>query len=159
MKILSVFLSVLLMLGLCSCQQRSAPAAAIEELTPQQELSLSPLTESSIGQALLGCVKEVNSVTIIDKANGEVVYESFDDVLSQSMYDAVNIIAEPVEVMQSVVADYSVAFSTKLGFEKSYEIWLKISAEGPILVSAEGSVWSLPQTESDWLRSRLNGLA
>ncbi len=158
MKALSVFLSLLLVMGLCSCQQRSAPVAAMKEPSSQQELDLAPVTESSLGQALLGCVKEVNTVTITSTNSGEVVYQSADDVLSQSMYDAINIIAEPLEVMETVLADYSVDFSTKLGFDKNYELWLKLSENGPITVGEEGTFWTLPQSESDWLRSRLQGL-
>lgn len=159
MKVFAVLLSCLLTLGLCSCQQRSAPVAAMETTSPEQEINLDPLIKSSAGQALLGCVKEVISVTVSDKASGEVVYESSDDVLSQSMYDALNIVSEPIEVMQAVVADYDIHFSTKLGFEKNYEIWLELSAEGPVIVQSEGFIWSLPETESDWIRSRLKGLA
>lgn len=159
MKALSVFLSLLLMLGLCSCQQRSAPTAAMDQPTSQQELDLSSLTESSVGQALLGCVKEVNSVTITDQSTGEVVYQSADDVLSQSMYDALQIVQESLEAMDTVVADYAVDFSTKLGFAKQYQLWMSLNNDALVTVGAESAYWTLPQTESDWLRSRLKGLA
>ena len=158
MKSIALLLTLLV---LSACTSRSTPvSAAMAEVEPigEQEvisMDLSPLSESNIGQALLGCVKEVVSVTITDENSGEVVYESVDDFLSQSFYDAIQLAEENLESMDAVVHDYLVEFDTALGIQKSYQIWLGES----IIVQNENKIWTLPQSESDWLHSRLDGLA
>ena len=64
---------------------------------------------------------------------------------------------ESCEAMDSVVHDYEVTFHTTLEFEKTYRLWTR--AHEAILVQCEDEIWFLPQTESDWIRSRLTGLA
>ena len=159
MKRLALIVAFLFLAG---CTSRTAPVSVDikQEIPAEQqaaEWNLSPLSESSIGQALLSCVREVNSVVITEVSSGEVAYESADDVLSQSFYDAVQIVAESCETIDSVVHDYEVTFHTTLEIEKTYRLWTR--AHEAILVQCEDEIWFLPQTESDWIRSRLTGLA
>ena len=161
MKGIALFL-VLLLLNACTARSAPASAAMQTENTsiPAENavsVDLSPLSESSIGQALLGCVRQVESVTITSYSSGEVAYESTDDVLSQSFYDALQIVDEMQESINAVVHDYEAEFHTTLGIQKTYWLWTK--SDDAVLVQCEDEIWTLPQTESDWIRSRLTGLA
>ncbi len=162
MKGIAVILMLLLVFS--GCTTRTVPTSAImqteTESVPAENtvsVDLSPLSESSIGQALLGCVREVESVTIINRNSGEVAYESTDDVLSQSFYDAVQIVDEMQECIETVLHDYEAEFHTALGIQKTYLLWTQ--SRNAVIVQCEDEIWTLPQTESDWIRSRLTGLA
>ena len=156
-----------LLLSFCACTQRSAaPTMAVQPTTKeptrdmtevseklQPQVDLSPLTESSLGQALVASVREVESVVITSTANGEVVYESTDDVLSQGFYDALQIINEEYETLDIRPIDYEVDFTTALGITKHYGLWINF------IVQCDGDLWDLPIGESNWLRAKIGGLA
>ncbi|MBQ8598788.1 MAG: hypothetical protein IJ411_01545 [Oscillospiraceae bacterium] len=123
------------------------------------ETDLAPLTENSLGHALLGCIKEVESVTVTSTESGEVLYESTDDVLSQGFYDAMQIINEEFETLDIRPIDYEVEFTTRLGINKSYGIWVNFTKDNNVIVQSEDGLWDIPIAESNWIRARLIGLA
>ncbi len=162
-----------LLLSFCACTQRSAaPTMAVQPTTKeptrdmtevseklQPQVDLSPLTESSLGQALVASVREVESVVITSTANGEVVYESTDDVLSQGFYDALQIINEEYETLDIRPIDYEVDFTTALGITKHYGLWINFTKDNNVIVQCDGDLWDLPIGESNWLRAKIGGLA
>ena len=162
-----------LLLCFCACTQRSAaPTMAVQPTTKeptrdmtevseklQPQVDLSPLTESSLGQALVASVREVESVVITSTANGEVVYESTDDVLSQGFYDALQIINEEYETLDIRPIDYEVDFTTALGITKHYGLWINFTKDNNVIVQCDGDLWDLPIGESNWLRAKIGGLA
>ncbi len=163
------------LLVLSGCSKRSLPASAAfsvqpasEEAVPEAgsstaggnipEADLTPLTQSSLGQALRSCIREVNSVTVTDAARGELIYQSEDAVLSQSFYDALQIVHEEFDTLDIRPYDFDVRFSTMLGVEKSYGIWVNFTLDNHVIVQGEGGLWDVPLTESNWIRARLSGL-
>lgn len=174
MKVQTMVLLLCLFLVLCGCSQRSVPAAAASnepsvaktEETSQKstetllmpEADLSPLTENSLGHALLGCIKEVETVTVIGTESGEVFYESTDDVLSQGFYDALQIINEEFETLDIRPIDYEVEFTTRLGINQSYGIWVNFTNDNHVIVQGDDRIWNIPMAESNWIRARLTGL-
>ena len=162
-----------LLLSFCACTQRSAvPTMAVQPTTKeptrdmtevseklQPQVDLSPLTESSLGQALVASVREVESVVITSTENGEVVYESTDDVLSQGFYDTLQIINEEYETLDIRPIDYEVDFTTALGIKKHYGLWINFTKDNNVIVQCDGDLWDLPIGESNWLRAKIGGLA
>lgn len=180
MKVQSILMAFGFVLIFSACSQRSVPAAAVSkefvseqsnvakvEKTHQKtaegllttETNLSPLTENSLGHALLGCIKEVESVTVTSTKSGEVLYESTDDVLSQGFYDAMQIINEEFETLDIRPIDYEVEFTTMLGINKSYGIWVNFTKDNNVIVQSGDALWDIPIVESNWIRTRLTGLA
>ncbi len=165
MKGICLLLCGLLLLGSSGCTKRSVATSAVlsEELpAPSKEqvtasVDLHPLTRITVGQALLSHVKEVSSVTITEQESGEVVYESTDELLSQSFFDALQIRREQLELPEES-ADYVVHFTSPLGVEQSCGLYLNLKKQEPVIVQWEDECWDLPEDESNWLRSRLNGL-
>ncbi len=160
MKGICLLLCGLLLLGSSGCTARTVPTST-EVSLPQEEITatvdLQPLTRITVGQALLSHVKEVSSVTITEQESGEVVYESTDELLSQSFFDALQIRREQLELPEES-ADYVVHFTSPLGVEQSCGLYLNLKKQEPVIVQWEDECWDLPEDESNWLRSRLNGL-
>ena len=173
MKRTAFSLILCLLLSFCACTQRSAaPTMVVQPTTKeptrdmtevseklQPQVDLSPLTESSLGQALVASVREVESVVITSTANGEVVYESTDDVLSQGFYDALQILNEEYETLEIRPIDYEVDFTTALGITKHYGLWINFTKDNNVIVQYDGDLWDLPIGESNWLRAKIGGLA
>ena len=160
-KLLALLLCLLFLLS--SCTQRSVPARAmpteISEISEEIQVDLSPFTETSLGQAIVGVVTDVETVVITKADSGEVVYQSADDVLSQGFYDALQMIDEEHDVLDIGSIDYEVKFSTTLGISKQYGLWLKVNQEDPVIVQCNERIWTLTVNESSWIRDRIGGLA
>ena len=149
---------------LCACDERTVPASTVTATMEQQmqteiEMDLSPLTKNSLGEALLSSIEEVKCVTVTDSESGELVYESKDDMLSQSFYDALQIVHEETEKVEEKLYNYNISFAMQLGFEKSYQMKVEPQQNGHVTVQKGEKTWLLPETESDWIRARLSGLA
>lgn len=158
-----VVLSCLLLFS--SCTQRSIPTRALQTSEPVDEhamtvsTDLTPLTESSLGQAVVGVMREVETVVITKISSEEVVYESTDDVLSQGIYDAIQLVEEELEVMDLQQNNYEVSFTTSLGMDKKYSLWINFSQEDHVIAQYNDMMWSLPLNESNWIRAKISGLA
>ena len=183
MKAIRLIACTLTLLSLAACSSRSAPvSAAVGTETSAEEsavlestavaeentkstsgetlqVDLSPLSKSALGQALSSCIKEVTCVTITDTGSGEVVYESTDEVLSQSIFDAMQIVNEEFDSLDIRPYDFQVDFDTQLGIQKSYGIWVNFIIDNNVIVQSDNGLWDVPITESNWLRARLTGLA
>ncbi len=169
MKGICLLLCGLLLISGSGCTERTAPVStqasvessneqtAVPETTIDALVDVSPLTQLSVGRALLSHVKEVSSVTVTQQKSGEVVYVSTDELLSQSFFDALRIRNEQLELPEES-ADYVVHFVSQMGIEQSCGLYLSLMNPDPVVVQWEDECWSLPQDESNWIRSRISGL-
>ncbi len=176
MKATAIILLICLLLSLCACTQRSAPtmasiqpetqtiSASVQEAEKDESMvnskvDLSPLTESSLGQALVASIREVESVVVTGTGDGEVVYESADDVLAQGFYDALQVVNESFETLDIRPIDYEIDFTTALGITKHYGLWINFSIDNNVIVQCDDALWDLPISESNWIRAKIGGLA
>ena len=164
----NVVLLFLIILTLTSCTQRSAAVVNTiqedTELTTEiaelnvSDIDLQPLTQSSLGQGLVGSIQRVETVKIVNTANGEVVYQSNDDVLSQGFYDALQVRNESLELTNTGPFDYEVSFTTSLGMIKEYSACINFSSDDHVIVQYNEEWWGLSISESNWLRAKIGGL-
>ncbi len=169
MKAICLLFCAICLLGSTGCTERTISAAVLPDTETKEEIAapdiqreaqidLSPFTEISVGQAIVSHVKEVSSVIVTDTKDGEVVYESTDELLSQSFYDALQIVNEEFDTLDIRPIDFEVHFVTNLGLEKTYGLWINFQKDNHAIVQWEDRYWDLPLDESNWLRSRIQGL-
>ena len=168
MKKINSILIFLMIFTLCSCSSRSIEtisvqennlSTAVSEENSAEDIDLSVLSENTLGQNLLSVMREVCKITVNSTNSGELVYESEDIALSQSFYDALQIVNEEYESLDIRPYDFEVVFDTALGKQKSYGIWVNFEKNNNVIVQHDGKFWDIPISDSNFIRTRLAGLA
>lgn len=101
----------------------------------------------------------VVAVTVVSTANKENTWQTQDDVLAQSVYDALQIKNEEYETLDIRPYDFDITFTTADEEKISWGIWINFKKDNNVIVQdSAGSLWDIPVCDSNRLRIVLTDL-
>ena len=99
------------------------------------------------------------AVTVVSTANKENTWQTQDDVLAQSVYDALQIKNEEYETLDIRPYDFDITFTTADEEKISWGIWINFKKDNNVIVQdSAGSLWDIPVCDSNRLRIVLTDL-
>lgn len=139
----------------CGNWERQQPIFQ-EETPPSQDTQPVFLPQEEKEEEELPCVV---AVTVASTANKENTWQTQDDVLAQSVYDALQIKNEEYETLDIRPYDFDITFTTADEEKISWGIWINFKKDNNIIVQdSSGSLWDIPVCDSNRLRIVLTDL-